>query len=259
MSVFDEQAATPAQEETTKTPEAGATPETTSYIEQLVKDRGETWNDPEVIAKGKIEADTHIVSLETQLAELRQDLAKQDYAAKLLETLGNKDPAPAQETPQAASPNNSGTNSDDTSQPISEDDLKTLVEDALTKREKDATVSQNIASVDKSLADKYGAEANNIVKQKAAELGLPLTRMQELAAESPTAFMALIGEAQTTKVDMTSGSIRTEAAGAQTTGQRDWKYYQDLRRKDRSLYYNPKTQQQMAEDRQKLGSRFGMS
>jgi len=83
--------------------------------------------------------------------------------------------------------------------------------------------------------------------------------MQELAAEIPTAFMSLIGEAQTTKVDMTAGSIRTEAASAQTTGQRDWKYYQDLRRKDRSLYYNPKTQQQMAEDRQRLGSRFGMS
>ena len=47
MSVFDEQAATPANEETTNNPEAGATTETTSYIEQLVKDRGETWNDPE--------------------------------------------------------------------------------------------------------------------------------------------------------------------------------------------------------------------
>ena len=38
MSVFDEQAATPANEETTNNPEAGATTETTSYIEQLVKD-----------------------------------------------------------------------------------------------------------------------------------------------------------------------------------------------------------------------------
>src|SRR6056297_4025889 len=65
-----------------------------SYVKKLVEARGEKWQDPEVIAKGKFEADKHIKEIERQLEELRGDLTKNEYAKQLLETLQGKAEAP---------------------------------------------------------------------------------------------------------------------------------------------------------------------
>ena len=74
MSVFDQSATEQATEEVQVTEQAVET--TQSYVKELVGQRGDKWSDPEVIAKGKLEADRHIGELERQLAELREDLSK---------------------------------------------------------------------------------------------------------------------------------------------------------------------------------------
>jgi len=43
----------------------------------------------------------------------------------------------------------------------------------------------------------------------------------------------------------------------QTSTERDWSYYQKLRRENRNMYYSAKTQQQMFEDKARLGDKFG--
>jgi hypothetical protein len=180
MSIFDE-----AKSEETQPQEAQTTPEQTqqeeqpsdSYLQKLVETRGDNWKDPEVLAKGKLEADEHIKNLETQLTQMREDLS---------------------------------------------------------------------------------TEARTILVNKSQELGISVERMQELAAESPSAFFALIGEKQQTFKPITQGSVRTEAVGVKSGGERDFNYYQTLRRENRGLYYTPKIQQQMMEDRQRLGDRFGV-
>jgi len=264
MSIFDE-----AKSEETQPQEAQTTPEQTqqeeqpsdSYLQKLVETRGDNWKDPEVLAKGKLEADEHIKNLETQLTQMREDLSKQDYAAQLLQQLeGKKASAPTNEKPlESNNNNNGGTNTEgNTNLAVSEDDLKSLVEKTLTERETQATVQQNIANVDAKLQETYGTEARTILVNKSQELGISVERMQELAAESPSAFFALIGEKQQTFKPITQGSVRTEAVGVKSGGERDFNYYQTLRRENRSLYYTPKIQQQMMEDRQRLGDRFGV-
>jgi hypothetical protein len=74
--------------------------------------------------------------------------------------------------------------------------------------------------------------------------------MQDLAAESPSAFFALIGEKQQTFKPITQGSVRTEAVGVKPNAERDFNYYQTMRREN--------MQQQMMEDRQRLGDKFGV-
>jgi len=61
-----------------------------SYLAKLVATKGENWKDPEVLAKGKLEADGYIKNLEDQLTQMREDLQKQDYAKTLLEELQTK-------------------------------------------------------------------------------------------------------------------------------------------------------------------------
>ena len=102
MSIFDE-----AKSADTQPQEAQTTPEQTqqeeqpkeSYLQKPVETRGDNWKDPEVLAKGKLEADEHIKNLETQLTQMREDLSKQDYAAQLLQQLEDKASAPTNEKP----------------------------------------------------------------------------------------------------------------------------------------------------------------
>lgn len=103
MSVFDDNQA--VANDTQVAPAEGQTQ--ADYVKQLAEARGEKWTDPQVIAKGKLEADEHITNLEKQLAEMRDDLAKNSYAEQVLEALKNKDGTPHRE-PSEPNNNNVG-------------------------------------------------------------------------------------------------------------------------------------------------------
>ena len=257
MDVFSES----SQTNDTTQPEIQATKSTQpqdSFVQKLVEAKGDNWKDPEVLAKGKIEADGYIKELEGQLSNMREDLSKQDYAKDLLEQLQNKaaDPTNAKN----AMPNNDtgGTSEGNTNPSLSEEDLKSLVERTLTERDKDSVVKQNLNLVNNEMEKSYGTDASTKIQNKAKELGLTLERMQEIAAESPTAFFNLIGEPKKDFRPMVEGSVRTEGVNMQASNERDWSYYQNLRRDNRSLYYSPKIQRQLMEDKSRLGGKFGI-
>ena len=258
MSVFTEgsetEQTTQAEQQTTE-----ATPPQESFVAKLVEAKGENWKDPEVLAKGKLEADTYISELEGQLAQMREDMSKQDYAKSLLDQLQDKAADPT--TAKTAMPNNNnngGTSDGNTNPNLSEDDLKSLVEQTLTAREQETTVKQNLAIVDQELEKSYGTEAKATIQKKAQELGISLERMQEIAAESPTAFFSLIGEPKKSFNPMVQGSVRTEGVNMQASTERDWSYYQKLRRENKNTYYTPKIQRQLMEDKVRLGDKFGL-
>jgi hypothetical protein len=189
---------------------------------------------------------------------MREDLGKQDYASQILQQLEGKASATTNEKPLESNNNNGGTNTEgNTNLAVSEDDLKSLVEKTLTERENQATANQNISTVDSVLQETYGTEAHNMLVNKSQELGISMERMQQLAAESPSAFFALIGEKQQTFKPITQGSVRTESVNMQNSSERNWQYYQKLRRENRNLYYSPKIQQQLMEDKMRMGDKFG--
>jgi hypothetical protein len=259
MSVFD-QAQQPEGQSQAAEQQAVTTEQQESFLAKLVAVKGDNWKDPEVLAKGKLEADGYIKTLEDQLAQMRDDLGKQEYSKQLLDQLQNKATSPV--NVNAVVPNNNNnngsTNTDGNTQPqVSEESLKSLVEQTLTKRDQDNTIKQNLAIVDAELEKSYGTEATNTIKKKSAELGVSIQRMQEIAAESPTAFFALLGEQKKSFSPMVQGSVRTEGVNMASTD-RDWNYYQKLRRENKTTYYSPKVQKQLMIDRQRLGSKFGL-
>ena len=253
--VFTDSAATAQTEQVTEQTQQETSPQE-SYLQKLVEAKGENWKDPEVLAKGKLEADGYIKTLEEQLATMREDMQKQDYQSQILEQLQNK--AAETTTAQPATPNNNGsTETQDTTASLSENDLESLVEKTLVKREQDAVIKQNLTQVDQELEKSFGTEAAAKVQEKAEALGMTIDRLRDIAAESPTAFFALIGEAQKTFSPMVQGSVRTEGVNMQQSNERDWNYYQNLRRQNSKQYYSPKVQQQMMQDKLRLGNRFG--
>jgi hypothetical protein len=183
MSIFDQ---TTDQNADKQVSLGGAT---SSFVERLVASKGEQWNDPEVIAKGKVEADDHIKSLEQQLKDLREDLGKQDYSKQLLETLQQ---SKAQGTPPAAVVQE-GTQPAVT--PVEAETIESLVAQALQKRETIATAESNLALANASMVETFGTEAAATVQAKANELGMSLDSLRALAAQSPAAFASLIGSA----------------------------------------------------------------
>lgn len=244
MSVFN---AETKQQETQTTETQTETQE--SWINKLVEKRGEKWSDPEVIAKGKIDADEHIANLERQLEEMRADLGKSDYAKTLLETLQGKAGDTGSPKPEEAKPAEQNT-TDAAS-------LESLVEEAIRKREAEATTAENLRQVEETLTKVYGDKASDAVRTKAQELGMSLDSLQELAEKSPTAFLRLVGEQTSVSTPKTmTPSVNTQASTFNTSAERDWAYFQKLRRESPQRYYTPKVQQELMDQRTKLGDRF---
>lgn len=226
-----------------------------SFVEKLASTKGEDWRNPEVIAKGKLEADNHIKELERQLAELMEDLSKQDYAKTLLEKL----------QPQAADPgnasgagqdNNTGTAEENTT--LDAEELKSLIEQTLTQREKENTSQKNLQETASRLNELFGTEAEAEVKKRAEAIGMNIDKLQEIAAESPTAFFKLISsEPLKQETNTTPNNAVNTDAGFNNSAERDWQFYQKLRRENPKLYYSPSTQQQLLNDKLRLGDKFG--
>jgi uncharacterized protein involved in exopolysaccharide biosynthesis len=149
-----------------------------SYVETLVKERGEQWKDPEVMAKGKLEADKHIAELNKQLEELK---AQSESGKKIEDLLAKMEEATKSKT----------TSESDTKTSVSEDDIQSLVEQTLTKKQQEERYKSNLAQVDSQLAEAFGDEASTVVQKKAQELGMSMDKLKEIAAESPNAFLAL--------------------------------------------------------------------
>ena len=226
------------------------------WLKKVVEAKGEKWSNPEVLAKGKLEADSYIKQLEDQLNELRDELGKQDYSKELLTQLQNKAQVPTNGNPVVPNDNKGGSQQAQTNATLSDEQIKDLVNSALTEREKQNTVKQNIETVEQELVNKYGTEAETLLVKKAKELGMTVERLGAIASESPTAFFTLIGEAKKETPSFINGSIKTEGANMQASSERNFKFYQELRKKNRKQYFSPEVQQAMFKDRQRLGEKF---
>lgn len=223
-----------------------------SFVAQLVGE-GKKFRDLEALAKGKLEADRHIGEITKTLDELRAELAKQDYAKSLLESINKGSETRAEQPP----PNNpSPSNTENTTQNAS--DIESLVEKVITEKERNRTVAQNIAVVGEEMEKQFGDKAGQILKSKAQELNMSIERLKEIAAESPTAFFQLVGVSANRKPQTSTApqsTVRSEGFNPNSQD-RDFEYYQKMRKENRSLYYSPKIQNMMLQDRERLGSRF---
>lgn len=253
MSVFSEEQVTPATQSEQVAPNEAVT--TPSVVGDLVGE-GRKFNDVEALAKGKLEADKFIEQMKQENAALKADLEKTAYRLGVTDRLEEKASA---STADLSDPNNNNSGTSDganTQLGSSEANIESLVEQTLRKREQKTVADSNIALVEAELEKAYGTEAAATVRQKSEELGLPLAELQGMAAKSPAAFMQLMGKPAPKANPLVQGSIRTEGSTMQASSEKDFGYYQRLRRENSSLYYKPSTQRQMMADADRLGDNF---
>lgn len=238
MSAFE------TKPETQEQSQADAGDKQTSFVDQLASARGDKWRDPEVVAKGKLEADQHIENLTRQIAEMREDLSKKLNADEFIAKLDQRQAVDTSSTKgQSTAPE--ATDDGNTSQ--SEVDVESLVEKALATREAKNRAEANIQAVDTALTERYGTEAGAVLQAKSKELGFSLEELKDIASRSPNAFLKLVGDAEVQQKPNSapSSSVNSQAV-AQQNGKKDWSYFQNLRRTNPSAYYSARVQNEMA-------------
>lgn len=200
------------------------------------------------LAKAKEHADSLIESLTRQTAEMREDMSKlvtPDEILAQIKTLQTKNTeGDGAVIPQAINP----------------EEVSRLVEETVAKREAAQKADANVMRVDEEVRKQFGEKSKEFVADKAKELGLTLQELGSLAARSPEAFFNLVGLKVAPKAPNTDPSrsiVNTVALGnSPQTVEGTFKWYQELRQKDRKAYYDPKTQQKMMADAKRLGNAF---
>lgn len=226
---------------------------TESFLERIAKEKGEHWKDPEVLAKGKYEADQFIEQLKRQNAELLEDLKSNEKLDAILETLKSQKTSPAGRGDSDNDQGSSGSNTK--SNAPSGDDVSALVKKLIAESEASRSKESNFKTVERQLAERFGDKANAVVKQAAADLDMTIDEVRALAETKPKAFMKLMGlDAPSKQTPGTMFNSGTRSEGTSTNGdRRDFAYYQKLRKESKSRYYTPTVQNQMMRDIQALG------
>ena len=203
---------------------------------------GKKFKTVEDLAKGKQESDQYISKLESQLKE-------QDYAKQLLEQL-----KPTEE-PKTEEGKEKTVSSESNNNQLTTDVVKELIQSTLQETQQATTISQNLVTVDKQLEALYGTEADNKVKERAAQVGMSFDQMKEMAGNTPAAFFALMGEAPKPESNpvVNQGSIDMNINQSQSM---NFAYFQKMKREDPTRWYSRENQMLMAKEAEKQGSDF---
>lgn len=245
MSIFEEQPTTTATEVTET--------EGQSWLDKVVADKGETFRDPEALAKSVFNSNMHIKTLEEEMRELKDRQVRDDYSKTLLEELRKQTPASGEPAKTEAITGGAPANTTQ-SEP---EDIKKLVEEAIANREHTRTRDQNIAEADKVMRERFGDQAQAELSKRASELGVEVKYLADIAATSPTAFLRMLGEAPAPQTNsVPKSTVNTTSMAQNHSGKRDWAYYKDLRKTDPKRYRSTTIQTQMEKDYSEQGSAF---
>ena len=224
-------------------------PATETLVSKLVAAKGEAWSDPETIAKGYLAAQAHIDTLEAERNTAVEAANKNDYMKEVLDRIEAGKAKPVSGEPVSE---NTGTSATD-NQGITVEQIKGLVAETLTAQEAERTATQNLGETKSLLAAAFGTESATHLAKAMATHGMTKERMDQLASESPTAFMALLGApAQKQTNTVSTSAVNTAGSLSSDTGKQDWAYWQKMRRENPKTYRDPSTQKRMLEARESM-------
>ena len=222
------------------------------FVKQIVAEKGDQWADPQVIAKGYAASQEHIAKLELELKAAQGESQKNDYMKEILAKIeeGKKPPS----TGDMSSNNTSGAPNKSDQTGVSAEQIKELVREAITAEEAGKTARQNLLETDAKLTELFGTEVDKEVEKKRVELGMDKASLMKLAEESPTAFFALIGKPQSKETNSLQSSHLNTSGINPNAGVRNHAYYSKLRKENPKQYRSATVQEQMLQDRLKLGA-----
>lgn len=236
-----------------------------SPLETLVGD-GRKFSSVDELAKAKLESDRFIEQLKAENAGLREDLSKRQSLEELVtqarESLFTQQPANTDNQPDAIEPNT--TPQEEQKAVTSDDELLERIRAVTAQERERETRSANLNTVRGRLNELYGEKSEEVLKRRAEELGLGIDFLTEVAAKSPKAFFTTLGVEAPAKAPSTApnrSEVNTEALNNANSGaakEGTWQWYEELRKTNPTLYWQPKIQRKLHADAQKDPAAFNL-
>ena len=211
------------------------------------------------LAKGKLESDKFIEQLQGELKQTREQMAELEEAASKKATVSDLVDAVKKANKKV---------DEDGNQPISEEQLKTMVADIMDGRTEAQTRASNFRQANQSVLDKFNGDveaARAYTAERAKQLGLTTDKLKSLGEESPSAFRQLMDVKPSTGSQsvtaLPEANVERGANPQSATvidGHRTKAYYDNLKKElGPSKYWNDtKIQGAYFKDAQALGDRF---
>lgn len=223
-----------------------------SFKEALVGE-GKKFSSEEELAKGKWESDLYIKTLETKMDQLTADYTRldADYKARAsLEEMIDKIGLP--KTPASSDPPPANQ-----SQPtIDQSQLKNLISQSLQETREQEKQQTNFNMVKTKLIERYGNDYQSKLTEQMQELGLNATAVDNLAHTMPQVLIKTLGLGEQT-TEPFRAPVRSQQNFAPTgEKKRNESFYNEMRKDNPKLYYDPKTTVQRHNDALAQGEAF---
>lgn len=214
---------------------------------------GKKYADQHAVAKALVEKDNFIARLQEEARRKEEDLRNANNTKAFEDRL--KAMEAAQLAERTEPPVREATPPPQPS--IDEAAIQALMD----KREAANTRNRNLMNVKDKLTSVYGEDFPTRVKARAAELNISLGQLNEMAAETPNAFYALIGlDQQKTPDNSAPPQTRVNTAGfTPQSGEKNNAYYSNLRKTNPNLYWTPAVQMEEYNELKRQGpEKFGL-
>jgi hypothetical protein len=229
---------------------------TKNYLEDLVGE-GKKFKTVEDLARGKAEADLYIETLNRRSDELREDYLKireeATAQAKLQDLIDRLEGTNTRQIPQPPVENLERKPEFDPTK------LPSLIKEEIRRDRAEEKASSNFTQVQNKLKEQFGSNFQTILQDKMNSLDLTVEDINSLARKSPTAFFNTLGLNQQSPESlspMPRSSTNTAGFKPQTKEKRTWSYYENLRKSNPKMYYDPKIANQMHDDAIAMGDEF---
>lgn len=226
------------------------------YTEELVGE-GKKFSDVKELARGKVESDRHIETLQRELSELREDLNKRVQIGDLLEEL--KGLRKTNESDDEMS-NSGNTNSDENKNTITSEDIERLVSNKLSEAENIKRRDNNYKQVKESITKAWGKDASAKLEQASRDLGMTPAEIDEFAKERPVAFIKALGLDRQERGGgtnfATSSQTNSSRFESKSTGAKTQSYYQEMRKTDPKRYHSKAIQVERMNEAIRQGEAF---
>lgn len=223
-----------------------------NYLEELVGE-GKKFKTPEELARGKYESDEYIKTLTKRFDELREDNQRiRDEAnakAKLEEIL---DRLESKRDTQDAKTENANDK-----EPFDPKQIEDLVNTKLTQHELNKKQQENLSLVRGKLKEAFGDNYQTSLQDQIEELGLTKDFFNDLAKNHPSVLIRTLGLDQAkAKESFTTPPKGDSTFRPQGAKKRGYSYYQEMKKSNPNLYFDPKIAVQMHNDSMEQGMSF---
>lgn len=206
---------------------------------------GKKYRDNAALAYAARKKDEHIRNLEREQEELRKELEKRLTMEDFVDKMKNASTqVPQPRTPSNAEPQAPSERVDNSIKP---EEIAKLVDERFQDRVRQTEEKENLEKVKRELMKHWGSDYQAKLKIAAQQLDVSEGFIDNLGKTHPDALLRLleIRESKNSEYSPPPRGGVAPVSNPNNLGERDWKYFEKLRKENPSMYFSRKVQSEI--------------